>query len=660
MVFCLLFSAIAIVVYAAQGDATHLQIFYVSESGNDQGDGSAFRPWRNIDLGIFNAIEYMRKNPKTNVNLVVKDGKYPLRTTINMNGEGIEGELKIYAEHTGKAVLVGYKVIDNLKPLSDKYAKKKISKDTHTHVWQANLLECGIADLGTPIETDNRMDIYLNGVRQNLSRWPNEGFINCGEVLGKTKLAENVTKEGVFRYSEDHVGQLAKEKGVCMYGYWKNNWSETYHFVADVDTKQHIITLQQPYHSYGHKTGARYYVVNALSELDTPGEYYIDGSTGMLYWYAPDGFSHEEDTLTASCFRGEYILNIQNFNNLVVDGLSFVGGRRSAVKIEKGNACQISNCHISQMGVHAININKGKNHVIKGCLIEQIGWKGIIVNTGDRKTLENGGVKIHNNIIREYAQFKHTMQQAIQFNGCGADITHNYICHSYGPAMRINGNDVNVEYNVIEDVLHENDDQGAFDMWKDPSHRGIVIRFNYWKDICDSVLKQRAAIRLDDYISGVQIYGNVFDNCGSEWFGAVQIHGGKDNIIDNNVFYHCSAGVSFTTSDTKWKKGMETASVQKLMFKDVDINSLQYLKAYPELRKGLMTDVDKNVVKNNLMVNCRKDFFREKKKNTLQNNHLVQSSLSLDALLSKKTLKSFGLKAIPFDQIGVKENTYLR
>lgn len=54
----------------------------------------------------------------------------------------------------------------------------------------------------------------------------------------------------------------------------------------------------------------------------------------------------------------------------------------------------------------------------------------------------------------------------------------------------------------------------------------------------------QAAIRLDDAISGVLIYGNVFYRSSNGNFGAVQINSGCDNVIDNNVFAECRHGVS--------------------------------------------------------------------------------------------------------------------
>ena len=113
--------------------------------------------------------------------------------------------------------------------------------------------------------------------------------------------------------------------------------------------------------------------------------------------------------------------------------------------------------------------------------------------------------------------------------------------------MRVGGNDHVVEYNDVYRVVLESDDQGGVDMWGDPTFRGNIFRCNYWHHIGNWRHPNegpdcgQAGIRLDDAISGVLIYGNIFyrASSGKAGFGGVQIHGGKDNIFDNNLFVDC-------------------------------------------------------------------------------------------------------------------------
>ena len=68
----------------------------------------------------------------------------------------------------------------------------------------------------------------------------------------------------------------------------------------------------------------------------------------------------------------------------------------------------------------------------------------------------------------------------------------------------------------------------------------------------------QAAIRFDDIISGVKVRLNRFYNCGYAHFGAVQINGGRLNVIDNNLFVDCRKDCSVNIRRPGWWKNTMT------------------------------------------------------------------------------------------------------
>lgn len=42
-----------------------------------------------------------------------------------------------------------------------------------------------------------------------------------------------------------------------------------------------------------------------------------------------------------------------------------------------------------------------------------------------------------------------------------------------------------------------------------------MVQYNHWSDIAGGTHNGAAGVRLDDMISGVHIYGNIFERCGS-------------------------------------------------------------------------------------------------------------------------------------------------
>ena len=59
---------------------------------------------------------------------------------------------------------------------------------------------------------------------------------------------------------------------------------------------------------------------------------------------------------------------------------------------------------------------------------------------------------------------------------------------------------------------------------------------------------------MDDAISGTLVYGNIFFHA-AQGFGGVNINGGRDNIIDNNIFAECEKAITgdYDAKNERWK-----------------------------------------------------------------------------------------------------------
>jgi hypothetical protein len=151
--------------------------------------------------------------------------------------------------------------------------------------------------------------------------------------------------------------------------------------------------------------------------------------------------------------------------------------------------------------------------------------------------------------------------------------------------MRVGGNEHLVASNLVERVVLESDDQGAVDMWGDPTYRGNKFVHNIWRDIgCggEFVKCGQAGIRFDDAISGNLVYGNRFDNCSRGMFGGMQIHGGRGNVVRNNVFTRCQIGVSiFSWPQEKWRSFLTSAAGQAKA-KSANADGAAFRERYPE------------------------------------------------------------------------------
>ena len=281
---------------------------------------------------------------------------------------------------------------------------------------------------------------------------------------------------------------------------------------------------------------------------------------------------------------------------------------------------------------------------------------------GDRKSLIPANFFIAHTVIEHFALFQRTYEPAVYLDGCGMRVNNNRFRYSSSSAMRLEGNDFTIEYNEVSQVVNESDDQGAVDIFYNPSYRGIKINFNHWSDIRGGTHNGAAGVRLDDMISGVTIFGNVFEHCGAVAFGGVQIHGGKDNLVENNLFYDCLAAVSFSRwGEKRWLEALDSPEIKKKMYEEVNINSSQYQQAYPAL-KTIREKADVNIIQNNLIVGCKNAFLRNKQGvQILENNReLTADGKNVNLFCKPKFLKKQGLQPIPFAQMGPKLNKWIR
>ena len=643
---------------------------YISPNGSDSNSGAKDSPLKSLEKAKETARSVRQKTPNETVTIYVEDGIYQLEKPVMFTSEDSGNERNhfiIKASGKGMPVFTGSRELKKWQKLEDQAKLKLLMPESKGKIYLTDVKEAGITDFGNPIEPGKRPELFCNGQLQMLARWPNQGFTNAGLVKGATELPPTFknkrgTKEGVFKYIDSRQNHWANEKEVCLGGYWFWDWADEFQKVSKVDTLSKTLYLEEPYHHYGYKDSLRYFGANLFCEIDEPGEWYLDRTDGQLYWYPPVDVNPEKTQVTLSVFSAPFMVELSDCSYLTFQGLTFQESRGSAVSISGGKNCVIKDCRFERFGRDGIHVEGGSNHGISGCLIRTLGFRGIDMKGGDRENLVAANDYIENTVVEYFSLFKRTYEPAIYLEGCGMRVSNNRFRYSSSSAMRLEGNDFIIEYNEISYVVNESDDQGALDMWYNPSYRGIKIRFNRWSDISGGTHSGAAGVRLDDMISGVLISGNIFERCGSALFGGVQIHGGKDNLVENNLFYDCLAAVSFHRwGEKRWLKELDTLAIRKKIYEEVDIRSPLYLSKYPEL-KTIRENADVNTVRNNLIVDCKNQFLRNKLGiQVLENNSELQAEgKKAEAFCEPRILKKYGLQPIPVGKIGPKNNQWIK
>ncbi len=632
---------------------------HVSTDGHNGASGTLHDPLCDLQEAIDMVSDGMTSGKVRQAEILLSGGSYPITEAIQIHD--LRYSLTITSEPGQEAVLSGELPIKNWTRVS---GGGLLPKDSRPHVLSADLRKQGISDLGDVTEDGNRLDLYYKGERQQIARWPNEGFTHGGLSLGKTDVGDtwihvHGTREGVIEYVDDRISSWKNEQDPRFFGYWYWDWADQTHKVSRIDSRAKTLTFQEPWHNYGYRDSCRFYGFNLLSELDTEKEFYVDRQKGRIYWWPEDGFTLDgSEAPVLSMTRAPWMIEIRNCEQLVIRNLSVVGSRGGAIKVDGGHANHLEGLHVARMGELAVSVTGGSGHAISGCLMEQLGKGAIEMTGGDRIKLQKSGFSVHDNIIQNFSLYKRTYAPAVHFTGCGLDILHNRFQYSSSSALRIEGNDVDIAYNQCFDLVRESDDQGGLDIFYNYSYRRVNLYYNHWKNILGGMYAGAAAIRFDDLISGHVVYGNVMERCGGGNFGGVQINGGKDIWISNNVFWDCQYAISCNAWDESgWKSKYEG---QKDKVEAVNALGPIYRMHYPELGEPNDANLGRNYASDNLVIGAR-NLHKGGERFIFENNTLLklEEAPGLESVLKDAYLENFGLQPIPFDEIGPKANRFM-
>ena len=422
--------------------------------------------------------------------------------------------------------------------------------------------------------------------------WPNEGYEG------------GTFSNGVARVAPERAKRWAGAPAALAHGYWRYDWADAAVPVR-IEDDGALRPLAEPGYGFGETPRLR--VMNLLEELDSPGEWVLEN--GVLYlWPVADRLSEEEPHVNFPALTGPF-LRLRDCPGLRIEGIGFGFCTGDAIVAEKCRELTLFNLSFVRIGGTAMVLSGADGARVMSCDISRVGHGGLYLAAGDRDALRGGDAIVRQCFFRDISLLAKTYEPAIRLEGCGIRVEACTFAATASSAMRIEGNDHLVEDCQFYHTVLESDDQGAIDMWGDPTYRGCVFRGNYFKDVGgDKGVSSagRAAIRLDDLICGMTICGNTFLNCSQGNMGAVQIHGGHHNRVFGNVFQDCAIGVSFGGWDRdRWLKALDGGEIAAKLRGRADNSA--WLQRYPELAR-LREDRNVNEVHDNVFLRCAKTF----------------------------------------------------
>ena len=444
-------SALTSISLACSG--TFATTYYVAPTGNDTNNGtSQTTAWRSI-ARVQQAANALQPGDQV---LFQRGGSYAGQLTMNVSGSaaapivlGAYGTGSL-PEISGATTVTGWTVHQG-------------------NIWRANVAQ-GIKY------------VRFNGALMTLARYPNSGWLRVNTASTTQVNSASLTQAN---------------------GYWNGarmvlrstNWC---YENAEVSSFANS-TLAFPaihYNPGNHQWG--FFMCNKLSELDSPGEWYHDATTGVLYFWAPANADPNSGQVLASVHQYGVEMAWQK-HHITVQDIAFRNQQNAGVYI-----------------------NSGANMSVTGCTFEwcyygvrSFGSNGTFTNNTLRHTyatsmtISDDNSTVSNNTIEDIALIPGLGESfwgyyGLHVSGASNEVRNNHISRTGNSGLFLGGSPL-VEKNVISDVLLTVNDGGGI-YWD--SATGATIQDNHISNVGGNLESVAADFTINEQLGHGIYFGN--------------------------------------------------------------------------------------------------------------------------------------------------------
>ncbi len=510
---------------------------------------------------IEQAQEYIRtipRNGRYGMKVFIKGSEYQLTDGLvfTKDDSGVLGNPITYSSYDGEVVFSGTQKVDMSKAnaVTSESIRNRIPEDAVNNVLEINLAEQGLSGLGEVYDgymyykpRTKSPELIWDGEPLTRSRWPNENgwaYVDEYKTYGTPHygVAPDANDDGTsFTIKDGSVNfeKWSNAEDAVLVGSWWADWGIDYLKLDSVDVATGIIkTKTSPSKEVGGAYSSNcFYIENILEELDSPGEWFIDKTTDMLYVYPPTELT--SDTVVEFAVLESDMMELNNTEHLRVENINFSGGRKNAVNMYMTDSCEISGCEIKNFLTSGVSFVKAVKSGVQSCDIKNTGSNGIYIKGNEeyRKKLIPDENYVDNctisNVGRQF-MFSSVAVAAYIEDAVGTKISNNEIYDVPNVAIMFIGNNNIIEYNDIHNAVTQTGDVGAIYAGQRFTDQGNIIRYNYIHDINQNISRKHSSvvgIYLDDMDSGVTAFGNIINRVHT---GAL-IGGGKNITFKNNI-----------------------------------------------------------------------------------------------------------------------------
>jgi hypothetical protein len=568
---------------------------FIAPDGRDSNPGSKAKPFATLERARteVRSLKRLRK-ADTAFTVWLGGGDYIRTNTLELSAEdsgSASYPVTWRAQQGARVRLLGGRKLEGARPLSDRVLLQRLPGPARGRVLTIDLRAAGIGEFGAmksrgfsrPLSSAH-CELFCDGKPLTLARWPNEG--SWEKIAGFPE--ENAEDDGHggkigrlengFFYEGDRPRAWRYPEDIWVHGYWSWDWANSYERVTSIDLEKRLIKTAPPRGLYGFRKGQRFQFLNVFEELDQPGEWFLDGKAGALYFWPPDDTAAKQPELLLSLLD-QPLLSLKDASHVTVRGLTLEATRASGAEIRGGTSNRIAGCTLRNLGNYGVRIEGGTGHGVVGCDVFDTGDGGVSLEGGDRKTLAAAGHVVDNCHFARQGRWSKCYVPAVLIGGVGMRASHNLIHDHPHCAILYGGNDHVIELNEIHHIALETGDVGAIYTGRDYTYRGNRLLHNFIHETGGVGMGSMGAY-MDDCVSGTEIYGNVFYKVQRAAF----LGGGRDHPVVNNIFVDCNYAVELDgrglDKSPVWHNQVDKTMRQRL--KEVPL--ALYRERYPAMK----------------------------------------------------------------------------
>lgn len=645
------------------------EIIYVSAEGSDEtGDGTEAFPYATLAKAKNEIRNLDKKGIRT---VIIKGGTYRINSPVTFSGfdSGTESNPVIYKAAEGEEVVfTGENEISlkSAKKISGTTESKLFKEDVRDKIYEIQLDESvrNIFDFVTPFKEEKYKNIkgrpaklYINSKELLISRWPNFGYSLITQ-------AETNDERLSVKLSDEVKSEWNKSNDWFLGGYIGADWYDEWCMAENVSGDS-VSLRQAP--KYPVSDDARVYVVNNMYELDMPGEYCIDFKTMKLFIYPFEPIG-KNDKLTVAAYDNNFI-NVVGakdiaFKDIIFEKTSldkklekYNESSQNGIYIESSQDITIDGCSFRDIGGNGVYVNSGSGVTVKNCYFDKIGFNGIVMGGGSIETMAESNNLIKDNVISSPATETGDNGQAgikLTKHSVGTTVENNLIRNCKNSAIIYNGAEHTIRYNEIVNTVNDTSDAGAIYAGRSLTDYNNNVYGNYFYDVGMKKETRYHAVGmyLDDWESGTNFFDNIIVMNNPVSSSGVLIHGGRDNVIRNNVFVKSENSVNLKS------KAFDKANTAYLELKNVCENNSALLSKYPKIAETYRLINSDGYTYNDTVINnffAGMDILEQMpmKNITIYGNEIEEYS---DSLFNDPAEKDYSLKGGGFD-IGLTGNS---